>query len=131
MTEKEKASLNDYRFTVVSIKAIEKQIALLQIPGGPLGLKNASKKEGGKTNDPTSAAIQKDDGLKELLAEKKTLLQNQTMTFENVLARMTEARDRAILRCYYGLGYSDTQVAAEIGCTRRTAWALRVDALKK
>lgn len=132
MTESEKAVLKDYRFTVVSIYAINKQMDMLRIPGEPAGLKAVKPVDAGSgTNDPVHAALQLEDGLREMLEGKMKWLRLQTEVFEKILARVEDASENAILRLYYALGYSDAEIAKELELSRQTVWNRRRAALEK
>lgn len=124
MTEAQINILNNYRFAVKAVQAVQKQIDMLKIPGAPAGLHGINGNDGG-TNDPTSAAIQREDGLMQTLVAKQEELAALTVEFEKIVERVADHRDQLVLRCYYALGWSDASIGREIDRTPRTAWNIR------
>lgn len=130
MTEAEIRILDEHRFAVRAIQAIQKQIDMLKIPGAPAGLHGVTGGDGG-TNDPTSAALQREEGLMKSLGEQQQELARLTVAFEKILARVNNLRDSLVLRYYYALGWSDAMIAQEIERSTRQAWNIRHRILEK
>lgn len=124
--------LEDYRYTLMEINAISKQIEQLRIPMEPSAIKAApvgEKKTG--TNDQLHAALQAADGLDAVLQAQMKVLKRRAAAFENVLAGIDDPRTRTVVRLYYGLGYSDEMVSRNMGISRMTAWNVRSAMIKK
>ncbi len=124
--------LEEYRYTLMEIEAISKQIDRLRIPmepgsigAAPMGEKMPS------TNDKIHASIQQLDGLDTVLKKRKRVLERQTLAFESVLAGVKDSRTRTVLRLYYGLGYSDEMIARNMGVSRTTVWSVRAAVIPK
>lgn len=111
---------------VRELKAIEEQIRRLGTIGGP-GMKSASviTIANPVTNRPDAARNQKIDAYEQMLEEKRKCLVELLMEFERLLDLVPDTTDRAIMRYYYGSGWTDERIAEEEGLTDRTVRARR------
>ena len=126
LTADERRILEEYRYTLMEVEAISKQIEWLRIPGDPNGIGAAPMGERTpSTHDKLHASFQQMDGLDAVLKKQKRILERRTVAFENVLASIREPRTRTVLRLYYGLGYSDEMIARSMGISRASVWRVR------
>lgn len=122
--------LNQCRTALTEIVAIERQIDLLMSTGAPSdggggGIRREKIKGADEytvvsgTNNPEAAREQAVDGYMELLEKKKQHLETLLFEMENVLGSLNDGRARAVLRLYYGVGWSDERIAEEMDTARQ------------
>jgi DNA-directed RNA polymerase specialized sigma24 family protein len=108
------------------LRAIEEQIKRIGTIGGPRE-RSASvlTMTHSVTNRPDAANNQKIDAYEQVLEEKRQHLVNLLMEFERLLDHVPDTTDRAIMRYYYGSGWTDERISEEEGLTDRTVRARR------
>lgn len=114
--------LMEYRACVMELQALEQQYEKLLFLGEPRtgggGLRNDADSR--RTNEPMHAKLQTQDGVLAHLYQARARLEKAVMAFEEVLGGVRDVKLRAILRYYYGLGYSDSRIAELMDCSDRT-----------
>ena len=122
--------LNQCRTALTEIVAIERQIDLLMSTGAPSdgsggGIRREKVKGADEytvvsgTNNPEAARAQAVDGYKAALETKKQHLEALLHEMEDVLGGLNDGRARAVLRLYYGVGWSDERIAEEMDTARQ------------
>ena len=101
--------LRDYAATMAEIKAIEKQLDRITPTGAPSGLRAIGSSRG--TNDPTSAALQRIEGMETMLQKKREELFRRAQRGERAIELFDDPKARFVMRGYYLLGMSDAQLA--------------------
>ncbi len=108
------------RYAVREISAIEQKILRLGSIGGPRAVKgHAPTGMPRGTNRPDAAQNQKIEGYEQTLFEKRQKAVDLLMQLEELLDQVMDMTDRAILRYYYGAGWTDVKIAEEMGLTDR------------
>ena len=109
------------RNIVREMSAIEEQIRRIGTIGGPRD-RSASVLLTARsaTNRPDAARNQKIDAYEQVLEEKRRQAVELLLQFENLLDGVRDVTDRAILRYYYGAGWTDERIAEEMELTDRT-----------
>lgn len=115
--------LKDYAATMAEIRAIEKMLERMTPTGAPSGLRAIGTERG--TNDPTSAALQKSDGVEKILKAKKEELAIRAKRGEQALGLIEDQRARFVLRSYYMLGMSDARIADKLYRSRSDVQRIR------
>lgn len=121
--------LNQCRTALTEITAIEHQIDRLMSTGAPSGgggggvqrEKVKGKDEYilvGRSNNPEAARAQAVDGYLAVLEHKKQCLEKLLDEMEHVLEALSDGKARAVLRLYYGVGWSDERIAEEMETSR-------------
>ncbi len=109
------------RNIVREISAIEEQIKRIGTIGGPREMTGSVLlKTHSVTNRPDAARNQKIDAYEQVLAEKRQQMVDLLLQFEKLLDGVQDVTDRAILRYYYGAGWTDERIAEEMELTDRT-----------
>ncbi len=117
--------LTAYRATVQEIDAVNQQLKKCALPCGPNALRNQLYDGVAPgTNDPTAAAMQRMDGLEELLMRRRQYLLEIAAGFESIIQSIDHPETAVIIRRYYGLGESDAQVAEAMG--KSAKWIMRL-----
>lgn len=109
---------------------MERQLALSGTTGKPAGARAYrydSMPHG--TNDATSAAIQQQEGLEAAVRTLKDDLAVMEVRFNTLLTRARNYRERYILRQYYQLCLTDSQIAEYLDVSPRHANRLRAELL--
>lgn len=134
--------LNNCRNALVEIAAIERQIDRLMSTGAPSsGSAGGIRREKVKgrdeytaaaagTNHPEAAREQAVDGYIAMLERKKEQLEGLLNDVERVLDELADGRARAVLRLYYGVGWSDAQIAEEMDTERQVVQRWRSHAIE-
>lgn len=122
--------LGQCRTALTEITAIERQIDRLMSTGAPSdgssgGIRREKVKGGdgeyvavSGTNNPEAARSQAVDGCEELLKKRKDALLDMLLEMEKLLELLKDGNARAILRYYYGIGWSDERIAEELETSR-------------
>ena len=113
--------LNSCRNASREITAIQRQIDMIHIPGGPSGSKGiiiTDMPHG--TNDPTAAALQAVEKYETLLTEAKQRNAAILAEFEMMMKTVGDCMARIILRNYYGVGKTDQEISDEMDRARET-----------
>jgi len=124
------AFLKQYRETVQELRVMERQLSLSGTTGRPAGARAYrydSMPRG--TNDATSAAIQQQEGLEAAVCAVKEELAALEPRFNALMALARNFRERYILRQYYQLCLTDSQIAEYLDVSPRHANRLRADLL--
>ncbi len=109
------------RYAVREMAAIEQQIARLGSIGGPKPLASSGMNGMPRgTNRPDAAQNQQVDAYEKVLLDKKQEAVDLLMQFEKMLTEVKDGTDRAILRYYYGAGWTDERIAEQMELTDRT-----------
>ncbi len=122
--------LKQYRETVQELRVMERQLSLSGTTGKPAGARAYrydSMPHG--TNDITSAAIQQQDGLEAAVRALRDELAAMEARFNTLLTRARNYRERYILRQYYQLCLTDSQIAEYLDISTRHANRLRTELL--
>ncbi len=109
------------RFAVREMAAIEQQILRIGTIGGPKGYGSTAMTGMPRgTNRPDAAQNQRVDAYEKILLDKKQEAVELLMQFEQMLTGVKDGTDRAILRYYYGAGWTDERIAEQMELTDRT-----------
>jgi DNA-directed RNA polymerase specialized sigma24 family protein len=108
------------RNIVREISAIEEQIKRIGTIGGPRERSASVLARKSVTNRPDAARNQKIDAYEQALDEKRQQAVDLLLQFEKLLDGVKDVTDRAILRYYYGAGWTDERIAEEMELTDRT-----------
>lgn len=122
--------LKQYRETIQELRVMERQLALSGTTGRPAGaraMRYDSMPYG--TNDATSAAIQQQDGLEAAVRALHAELADMEIRFNTLVTRARNYRERYILRQYYQLCLTDSQIAEYLDISTRHANRLRTELL--
>lgn len=122
--------LEQYRLLVIDIKILEKQSNFLQgFIGGPRPLRGVQLTGMPRgTNDPVAAIMQRkdvDDTLAQL-EKKQGELVSLVREFEVIVDAIEDRRLQIIIRCYFGLGWTDEQIADQLELSRQHVNRLRL-----
>lgn len=118
------------RYAIREIAAIERQIERIGSIGGPRDISSpALTGMPAGTNRPDAAQNQKVEGYEQVLQRKRQQAVDLLMQFEKLLEQVADATDRAILRYYYGCGWTDERIAEEMELTDRTVRGRRKGAV--
>ena len=127
MTKRE--LLENYRSLVREIDLLEKQSAFLnQYVGGPRPVRSivlTGMPRG--TNEPEAAMMQRadyDDAIYEL-ERKSEELRELLNEFNAILDAIEDPDDRNILRAYYALNWTDSQIGKLLNYDKSTIWRRR------
>ncbi len=127
MTKRE--LLENYRSLVREIDLLEKQSAFLnQYVGGPRPVRSivlTGMPRG--TNEPEAAMMQRadyDDAIYEL-ERKSEELRELLNEFNVILDAIEDPDDRNILRAYYALNWTDSQIGKWLNYDKSTIWRRR------
>lgn len=124
------AFLKQYRETHLELRVMERQLAMCGTTGRPSGAHSCRYDSISRnTNDVTAAAIQMQDGLEATIADLRSELADMDVRFEGLLRRGRNYRDRYILRQYYQLCLTDSQIAEYLDISTRHANRLRTELL--
>ena len=131
MTKRE--VLENYRMLVIEINTLEKQSGFLnQFIGGPRPVRSVRLTGMPRgTNDPEAAILQRadyDDAIF-IIERKSKELREIVGEFERIMDSIPDKWDMIILRDYYALGWTDKQIAKEIGYHETTVWKRRTRAM--
>jgi hypothetical protein len=134
MTRKQEILVR-YRQIVIEIKALELQSEFLkEYIGGPKPLRGVHLTGMPRgTNDPEAAILQRadyDDAIY-IVEEKEKELRNLAAAFEGIMDSIQDDWDRIIIRHYYALGWTDKQIAKDIGFDKSTVWKRRKSVMDK
>lgn len=122
--------LKQYRETIQELRVMERQLSLSGTTGRPAGANTShydSMPRG--TNDVTSAAIQQQEGLEAAVHALREELATMEERFSALITRARNYRDRYILRQYYQLCLTDSQIAEYLDISTRHANRLRTELL--
>jgi hypothetical protein len=108
------------------INAIEEQLRRIGTIGGPREKTGSVlTKADPVTNRPDAARNQRIDAYEQVLEQKRQHLVDLLLQFEKLLDGVKDITDRAIMRYYYGAGWTDERIAEELELTDRTVRARR------
>ncbi|MBQ8314044.1 MAG: hypothetical protein IJX84_12670 [Clostridia bacterium] len=122
--------LKQYRETIQELRVMERQLSLSGTTGRPAGARATrydSMPRG--TNDATSAAIQQQEGLEAAVHALQAELAAMEVRFNTLVTRARNYRERYILRQYYQLCLTDSQIAEYLDISTRHANRLRTELL--
>ena len=122
--------LKQYRETIQELRVMERQLSLSDTTGRPAGARACrydSMPHG--TNDSISAAIQQQEGLEAAVHALQAELATMEERFSTLVARARNYRERYILRQYYQLCLTDSQIAEYLDISTRHANRLRTELL--
>jgi DNA-binding NarL/FixJ family response regulator len=119
------------RYILREISAIERQIERIGSIGGPREVSSPTLTGmPSGTNRPDAAQNQRVEGYEQVLLKKRQQAMDLMMQFEKLLEQVGDATDRAILRYYYGCGWTDERIAEEMELTDRTVRGRRKGAIE-
>jgi len=124
------AFLRQYRESHLELRVMERQLAMSGTTGRPAGAhtyRYDSMPRG--TNDATSAAIQQQEGIEAAVHALREEMATMDVRFEALVRRGRNYRDRYILRQYYQLCLTDSQIAEYLDISTRHANRLRTELL--
>lgn len=117
---------------IKEINAIEEQIRRIGTIGGPREMTGSVLlKKHSVTNRPDAARNQKIDAYEQVLEEKRQHLVDLLLEFERLLDSVKDVTDRAIMRYYYGSGWTDERIAEEMEMTDRTVRGRRKNVIQQ
>ena len=124
------AFLKHYRETIQELRVMERQLARSGTtgrPSGATGYRYDSMPRG--TNDHTAAAIQQQEGIEAAVHALRAEQAAMEPRYAALLACARNYRDRCILRQYYQLCQTDSQIADSLCVSVRHANRLRSELL--
>lgn len=117
--------LKSYRYVMMEMRALDRQMDTLMELSGPRGLTTARIGRIAGTNEPEARLSQNLAACEEQLKACKRHLNQITARFEAILNSAPDQRTRTILRFYYGNGYTDEHIAYLTGLCERTISRIR------
>lgn len=124
------AFLKAYRDLHQELAVMERHLAMCGTTGCPTGVRSSRYDALPRgTNNGTAAAIQHQEGVEAAVQQLRDNLADMDTTFQALLPRARNYRDRCILRQYYQLGQTDAQVAECLCVSVRHANRLRSELL--
>lgn len=128
MTARE--TLERCRTATAEIAALERMINKLMDTGAPSGGDRVGgDRVGGATNDPAAARMQAVDGCLLVLQQRRADLAALLIAADALIAMLDDGCARAVLRYYYGCGWTDARIAAEMDTDRETVTRRRHSAV--
>ena len=122
--------LKQYRETQQELRVMERQLALSGTTGRPSGTSvNRCDRMPRGTNDATAAAIQQQEGIEAAVNSLRDELAAMEPRFTSLLSLARNYRERCILRQYYQLCLTDSQIAEFLDFSTRHANRLRAELL--
>ena len=114
-------ALQECRMATIEEKALARQIDRLLEIGAPRGIGSQAIRPAGdrRTNNPTAGQMQKLEGLIEKLKQKREENLSIIEQAESILERITNRKDRVIIRLYYVEGESEYEIADGIDMSRQ------------
>ena len=114
-------TLMECRLATMEERALSRQIERLSMIGGPRGVGSQAMEAAGdrRTNNTAAKQMQQLDGLIERLVRKRGENLNIIKRAEAVIERITERKDRVVIRCYYVEGQSEYEIAEEMDMSRQ------------
>lgn len=122
--------LKQYRETWLELRVMERQLSLSGTTGKPHGAVHYQFDEMPRgTNDPTSAAIQQQEGIEAAVNDLRSQLESMDARYSFLMKMARNYRERYILRQYYQLCLTDSQIAEYLDVSTRHANRLRAELL--